>query len=430
MWRLSLPTRIALLFLAVATLVEGCATSAPQPPKHVSYTSRDMQLWTSTIEPYLEQPLWLENESYDAGHYLMVPLHAAFQAEDPTWRKQFHTHFASYSEHIPELSYANRLNELQYLYLASNYIALCSSTGEGDRLPAGLREHVLSRVIDIWTTDPANTWGHEPFIGVRERLRYKLSLDAPGHSYYRAIVDEDLFLFGISAALKQSLRAEDATVPAEVNEILESAQQVFTDEVRWSNGTWLFQPGVWTDYPDYAHAGHSVVDTATAPERVQDVAPDTSHSHRLPRVLRDLLEASDSPGEAQIYSSLLSGLDRRMTDIVLVPPDTNFKAWRTTNYMDGHNGYYRWEYATQGANNGYAPYELSGTLNLGWWGFLESKSIRRVYRDQSRAFPLPENVLDTYVGPNTTRVRNELVELPDCYTNGMMELIVRLAATL
>ncbi len=38
----------------------------------------DVQLWEKAISPYLQDPLWISRDIYDAGHYLMVPLHAAF----------------------------------------------------------------------------------------------------------------------------------------------------------------------------------------------------------------------------------------------------------------------------------------------------------------------------------------------------------------
>ena len=38
----------------------------------------DRNLWNKTIKSYLLDDLWLEQDIYDAGHYLMVPLHAAF----------------------------------------------------------------------------------------------------------------------------------------------------------------------------------------------------------------------------------------------------------------------------------------------------------------------------------------------------------------
>lgn len=415
--------------LAAAVISSGCL--GPREISEVPATSeRVEELWAATVQPYLEQPLWLDAEAYDAGNYLMVPLHAAFETSNDEWLEQFDVHFSAYVDHIGDTDYANRLNEMQYLYLASEYVALSSKAGEQKRMAPALREHIVRRVIAIWATEPAVTWEHEPFMGIRERLTYKLSLDTPRRSYYRAVVDEDLLLFGIAATLRRSFTASMQPVPPEVDEILDAASQVFATQVRWDNDTWLLQPGVWADHPDYAYAGCSVTGVEMTRAPIPGVATDTSHSHRLPLILHDLREGSRSRDETQMYTKLLDGLEQRMFDYVLVPPSQKFKAWRTTNYMDGNNGYFRWGYATQGANKGYAPYELSGTLNLGSWAFLGTERMRQVYHHQADVFPLPQHIVDTYVGPNSTRSRNPLVALPQCYENGMMELLVRLAATL
>jgi len=98
--------------------------------------------------------------------------------------------------------------------------------------------------------------------------------------------------------------------------------------------------------------------------------------------------------------------------------------------MDGWNGIYRWGYSTQGENNGYGPYELSGTLIEGWWGFLESPQVSSIFKDMSNLFPLEENVVKLYVGPNTTRERHPLATWPNYFINGFGELNVRLMTKL
>jgi len=96
--------------------------------------------------------------------------------------------------------------------------------------------------------------------------------------------------------------------------------------------------------------------------------------------------------------------------------------------MDGNNGVYRYGYPTQGNNNGYGPYELSGTLIGGWWGLFGTERNNEVYRNMAKCFPLAKNVLRVYVGPNTTRPRNELVKWPNFFQNGFAQLNVNLAS--
>jgi hypothetical protein len=98
--------------------------------------------------------------------------------------------------------------------------------------------------------------------------------------------------------------------------------------------------------------------------------------------------------------------------------------------MDGWNGVYRWGYVTQGENNGYGPYELSGMFLYGWWSLLGSERVADVHAAQVSRFPLPDHVLDVYVGPNTTRTRHPLMRHPQFFTNGFAQLIMTLAAKL
>ena len=94
--------------------------------------------------------------------------------------------------------------------------------------------------------------------------------------------------------------------------------------------------------------------------------------------------------------------------------------------MDGWNGVYRWGHTTQTSNNGFGPYELSGSLIEGWWGFLEDREINAIFMNISNTFPLADEVISLYIGPNTTRNRHQLVTYPNYFTNGFTELNVLL----
>ena len=102
--------------------------------------------------------------------------------------------------------------------------------------------------------------------------------------------------------------------------------------------------------------------------------------------------------------------------------------YRTTNYMDGRNGLYRYNYTTQ-QDTAYLPYQLSGTITLGWWSFLGGE-MSELYKNIYETFPLDENALKTYVGPNTTRERNKYVAWPAYFENGFAELNCLLASKL
>lgn len=88
-------------------------------------------LWDKTIMSYLQDDLWTTTNAYDAGHFLMVPLHAAFKSNEEQWQKQFAEHFKRFvneyyknNDHIVK----SRLDRLQYLYLASQFVVLSEKT--------------------------------------------------------------------------------------------------------------------------------------------------------------------------------------------------------------------------------------------------------------------------------------------------------------
>jgi len=54
---------------------------------------KTLNLWKRTVAPYLMDDLWNAQNIYDAGHHLMVPLHASFYFEQKEWQNQFADHF-------------------------------------------------------------------------------------------------------------------------------------------------------------------------------------------------------------------------------------------------------------------------------------------------------------------------------------------------
>ncbi len=120
---------------------------------------------------------------------------------------------------------------------------------------------------------------------------------------------------------------------------------------------------------------------------------------------------------AEHHLALREGLNRQFFSQVVVEPSTEFPAYRTRNFMDGRNGVYRWGYLSA-PNDGYGPFQLSGTLFYGWWTFVESPRARKLYRAISAGFPYSWNLIETYRGVHTTQER---------FRDGRHELSVRVA---
>jgi hypothetical protein len=390
--------------------------------------------WDSTVGEYLLGPLWEPAEAYDAGHALMIPLHHAFENGNSRQQAAFAAHFDSFADNSADLA-DNLITRLQYLYLVTQFLVLASDTGQPELVNDRLPKMLADEFVRLWQTAPIWQWDREPFTGMQQRLDWKL-LSAPTEpSYYRGITDEEFFLLAIAADLATVRRAwseVDAAGPA-IDTALDFAYRVFTAEtVATAGGGWLMQPGVWEDHRDYAYAGHFQMVPGMQPMPVPGIAEDSAHAHRMAAWLTSLRRGtcSSRPAESERYRELRLGLERQFLDVVVVRPSAQFPGFRLTNFMDGRNGVYRWEYATQGPDNGYGPYQLSGMFLYGWWAFLRTPAVAAVHAEQASVFPLSADLVATYVGPNTTRERNPLTRLPDFYTNGFAALLMEQAATL
>ena len=389
-------------------------------------------LWERTLHEMLQDSLWKERDAYDAGHFLMIPLQAAFSFKDQSKINDFHQFFSRFMKDYRKdnVDTLNTLTQLHFLYLASEYLVL-TKTYE-DQLPDELCNIVMDSIESIWN-QPAWQWkicSISEFENMKKRIEWKLRIKEVPRSYCRAIIDEELFTFAIAADLKTILLDES---PEFIDEILDIAYEVFSSEVVFldtESKKWLFQPGVWTDHSDYAYSGWAEIRENLTEKPVTGIATDTSHSHRFPLWLVSLERAFDKQGDlekAQFIKRLRKGLAEQFFEKVLVPPSDEFPNYRTKNFMNGYNGIYRYGYITQGKGRGYGPYELSGTMLLGWWSFLPEKSIRDVYCYISSRFPLSEEEIKVYLGPDTTRDRHPLIKGKAQFESGILELIDGLA---
>jgi hypothetical protein len=405
----------------------------PRPSK-VSPRQSDSQLWNATISPYLSGELWQQRDAYDAGFHLMVPLHAAFRMRQEKWQREFAGHAQRLVQNRHELP-KGQLDRLQYLYVWSRFVVLAAQSNQEHLIPPLLIDVLYKEIYRAWQVEPAWQWAREPFAGgIRERLQWKLQTQRVDRSYYRAIIDEELFVMAIAADLRayERLTGRRHSTSPVIIDILIAAYKAFRQESSFpKDGGWIWQVGVWSQHPDYAYAGRKRIVPGMEPSSVPGIAMDSSHSTRFPLWLTSLACAYDSSTpERRFYEYTRARLNKQFLSKVLVRPTVQFPAYRTTNFMDGSNGVYRWNYKTGGGNDGYDAYELSGTLCVGWWCFLGSKEAYSIYKDQSHSFPLSATVISTYIGPNTTRARHPLVTLPAQYYNGFSELLTRLAGRL
>jgi hypothetical protein len=392
-------------------------------------------LWNNVVADGLQTPLWAKGNAYNAGHFYMLPLHAAFQFNNYEWQQQFANHFErfvidGYFDVEP-----TRLYRLQYYYLASWFMILAKESGQDSLIPAGLFDIVYDDIDNFWNNEPTNNWRYPGlslpnFENLRSRVLWKLyNVQVPEKTYHRAIIDAEKFTFAIAANLKTYMQLTNADVWPKnqtVNDILEFAYIFFNRRVEWNEtGGWLLQPGFWTNHDDYKYAGNASKNEPQI-KPLDNIAEDVSHSHRNALWLKSLAKAA-AKNEKEFYDTLLIGLEKQFFNHAIIEPSDIADTYLNYNFMDGSNGLYRWNYHKDKPNTGFGAYELSGTMLIGWWTFLGTERAKDLYKELSVRFPIPDNILAIYQ-LKTGEV--PLKEATSWYLNGWAELNTRLAAML
>lgn len=383
--------------------------SAPQAPQ--VQADEVHQLWSSTIDPNLLRQVKANDQAQTVGVTMMVPLHAAFQRRDEGWIQSFAVQFSQFASDPSALPSGEvaEISRLYYFYLASQFVVLAKRNGRQDLIPPNLPDLLYSEVHSFWNVTPAWQFDQKPFPGAgRERLLWKLRNHKVRKSYYRAVLDHDLYVFAIAADLKEFEGTADQQKAWRrlLDDVLSIARQVFTQEVAYQpDGGWIFQPGVWTDHPEYQYAGNQEALPGIQPAPVRGIAPDSSHSLRFPLWLTSLMDANPPDSEEyRFYENLRSGLEKQFFNKVLHQPTAELPCFLITNFMDGSNGVYRWSYQTLGKGNGYGPYQNSASFLFGWWVFLDTDRIRNVYREVAAQFPWPRQCVELYLRPHPSDV--------------------------
>jgi len=390
------------------------------------------QLWSAAIDPMLQRNVQSANEAYTDGQELMLPLHTAFHLRDDAWERSFSDHYSRLTSN-PSVLPTVVLSRLEYLYLASEFLVLAQQNDRQDLIPPGLPDLLFSNVQNYWRVAPAWQWGQKPFPGgIRERILWKLKNHKVDKSYYRAIVDDDLFLLAIAADLKAfgGSAAQQQAWSSTLDDVLDVAFKVFSQEgVNQPGGGWLFQPGVWVDHPEYQYAGNAVAEPGIRPAPLRGAGLDSSHAMRFAAWSNSLRLANPPDGDRfRFYSEVRAGLEKQFYEKALVQPSADCPCYRLNNFLDGSNGVYRWNYDTLGNGVGYGPYQLSGALLLGWWSLLDTQRIRDVYVDLAKQFPWQKQCIDLYyLGPTPTHTHPDSAFDPNSPVMRLWHTVVQLA---
>lgn len=413
----------------VATLLVFRVGATQPTPVSQSIDTQDRQLFTESISPILKGSPWISNP-YDSAHTLMMPMHAAFLLGERPWQKEFSDMFGRMVESGPDWHNAAPLYRLQFTFLVSRYAALAYQTGNRDTLPPKLVPWLFSEFNWWWTQAPILRSGGPAFKGERDKLAWLLVKEKTPLSYIKLWYDQDWFIQGIAANIHCIERlAPYAIKDPRVAEAMSLTTQVFKSETQsTTDGGIIFQPGVWRDYPDFAYSAYQQKGKGLRPNPSVSGSWDSSHSLRLPAIILSFVNAFPPDSQdRRFYEGIRSRLENQVRLHVFVPPTPEFKAWRAKNFMDGSNGLYRWGKMGLGPDAGFGPYELSGSITLGWWAMLGSPWIQRVYLEQTTLIPYQPNVVATYDAVTIAQTGKSAWMDPRSSTSLQRELCVRLA---
>ena len=211
-----------------------------------------------------------------------------------------------------------------------------------------------------------------------------------------------------------------------IEELSLKASQLIKRALVWSdnNKSNIWQPGQYKNRQDYRYAGQvngvyqtiqkdnlecrgdsSLEQCNLTPAIVDGIGMDVSHYlSKWPVFFLAMKQASKTDKEANYYQKIINGTVIQVEKNVLKYKNNQYLL---TNYMDGTNGVYRWNYRYRGKNFGYNPYELSYSYLFSLLGYLNTNN--------SAIFELYKNILENM--HNYKRIE----------PNSKTELLVRLS---
>jgi len=176
------------------------------------------------------------------------------------------------------------------------------------------------------------------------------------------------------------------------------ASRLIRQAVVWKNENNLWQPGQRKNRQDYKYAGkidgiyqyiqkddiecreQSSLEHCNLKESIVDgIGMDVSHYlSKWPIFFLAMKQASKTTEEASYYQKIIEGTIKQVEENVIQYENGKYLL---TNYMDGTNGIYRWNYVYRGKNWGYNPYELSYAYLFSILGYLNKNDnkLRKSY---------------------------------------------------
>jgi len=349
---------------------------------------------TLGAQAYLSIKTWSPSEKYNAAHFLMVPLYYAYKNNNIELKAKFNDHIKKFladeNKKIDITDTKQRLNNLQYFYFLSEYSVLAKNQESA--------KYLLDNISKVWLDVPAWQWAKPPFSNTRDRILWKLQA-GPDVGYRRLIIDEELFIFGVAANLLKFYPENKTLI-----DIRDLALDVFKQRSEFdSQGAWLFDKGTFDTLPTYAYAGYDSIDNINKPKPLKNMVSDSSHFFRIPKILLSLQESYPLNSENyNLYKSYRNGLSQQFLKKVVQMKNNKIYL---TNYMDGRNGVFRWDYSAK--NKGIGPYRQTPSFGVGWWIFLNNSKVKSLYGKYYKQINIDgsdcDNLMDSIIKKTNTK---------------------------
>ena len=314
----------------------------PQPEPTTKSNAEEIDaLWSQTVSQLVTEPLWSERDKYDTANLLMQPMQYAFVSKDQAKQTEWLNFFTQLDTYFAEAIGDNRVSTTQFMYFVSEYLVLQQQAGNVSSVTTSLFNKTQNWLVSF-INSPAWMYGRDPFDTLIARTQWKLDTQEVDFSYYRAMFDEDLHSLATMANLYYLSQQSEFSGSTE---FLQLAQQGVTQlkrmleqEVSFTESgkdTWLFQPGVWWQHPNYAHVGHAALALDLERSPMESIATDSSHTHRWPLWLKAYNRAFVGQTEMTNYiTRLQTGLAQQFNQKVYVPASEEVAIPRINNFFD------------------------------------------------------------------------------------------------
>ena len=182
------------------------------------------------------------------------------------WQHEFYNHFSRFNGNFANIKSNKRygLNEIQYLYLVSEFIVLAKEK-KYQELTDSLFYKLYYVVDTIWLKQPciqyAWAFKKKSFRNARNRIYFVLDSVSPEPHYTKSIGDFIRFVFALAANLKYYLILSKQDTSDVLNDIVRTGIYVLHKRVYWIHDAnkkahWVVEVGYGDAHPDNAYSGY------------------------------------------------------------------------------------------------------------------------------------------------------------------------------